>query len=87
MFVTATIHTEGTTTVLTVPLAAVHGEGSEQPYVFTALEDNRFERRPVTLGAKSEDRVAITAGLTAQDRVVTEGSILLKAEADRQADG
>lgn len=87
MFVTAIIHTEGTATVLTVPLAAVHGEGSEQPYVFAALENNRFEQRPVTLGAKSGDRVAITAGLTAQDRVVTEGSILLNAEADRQANG
>lgn len=85
MFVTASIHTEGTTTALTVPLAAVHGEGSEQPYVFAVVDDDRFERRPVTLGAKVDDRVAITAGLTAQDRVVTEGSILLKAEADRQA--
>ena len=87
MFVTASIRTGGTATMLTVPLAAVHGEGSEQPYVFAVLDDARFERRPVTLGAKSEDRVAITAGLTAQDRVVTEGSILLNAEADSQADG
>jgi cobalt-zinc-cadmium efflux system membrane fusion protein len=87
MFVTASIHTEGTASVLTVPLAAVHGEGSEQPYVFAVLDDDRFERRPVTLGAKVGDSVAITVGLTAQDRVVTEGSILLKAEADRQANG
>jgi cobalt-zinc-cadmium efflux system membrane fusion protein len=87
MFVTATIHTEGTVPVLTVPLAAVHGEGSEQPYVFTAREDGHFERRPVALGVKSGDRVAITAGLSAEDRVVTEGSILLNAEADLQTKG
>jgi cobalt-zinc-cadmium efflux system membrane fusion protein len=87
MFVTASIHTGGTTVVLTVSLAAVHGEGSEHPYVFTALENDRFERRPVTLGAKSEERVAITAGLTAQDRVVTDGSILLNAESDQPANG
>jgi len=87
MFVTASIHTEGTTTVLTVSLAAVHGEGSEQPHVFTTLENDRFERRPVTLGARVEDRVAISAGLTAQDHVVTEGSILLNAETDSQANG
>ncbi len=85
MFVTATVRTEGTATVITVPLAAVHGEGSAQPYVFTALDGNRFVRRPVTLGAKSENRIAITKGLSVQDRIVTEGSILLKAEADRQA--
>lgn len=85
MFVTATVHTTGSTSVLTVPVAAVHGEGAGQPYVFTAIDGNRFARRPVTLGAKINDRVAISSGLAAQDRVVTTGSILLKAEADRQA--
>ncbi len=85
MFVTATVRTESTATVVTVPLAAVHGEGTAQPYVFTVLEGNRFARRPVTLGAKAEDHIAITNGLSVQDRIVTEGSILLKAEADRQA--
>lgn len=86
MFVTATIRSAGNTTVLTVPLAAVHGEGSDQPYVFTAVGDNRFIRRRITLGARSDDRIIVTEGLSAEDRVVTEGSILLKAEADRPAD-
>jgi cobalt-zinc-cadmium efflux system membrane fusion protein len=85
MFVTATIRTEGNTAVLTAPLAAVHGEGSDQPYVFVAGADSRFIRRRVTLGARSEGRIIITEGLSAEDRVVTEGSILLKAEAERQA--
>jgi cobalt-zinc-cadmium efflux system membrane fusion protein len=85
MFVTASVHTTGTATVLTVPLAAVHGEGTGQPYVFAGVDGNRFARRPVTLGAKVDDRVAVLTGLSPQDRVVTTGSILLKAEADRQA--
>jgi len=87
MFVTATVHTSGTTTVLTVPIAAVHGEGSGQPYVFVGANGNRFTRRPVTLGAKVNDRVAVVDGLSPQDQVVTAGSILLKAEADRQTNG
>ena len=86
MFVTATVRTSSTAAVLTVPLTAVHGEGSAQPYVFIALDDDRFTRRAVTLGAKSEDRVTVTSGLSAQDHVVSEGSILLKAEADRHID-
>ena len=85
MFVTATVHTAARTRVLTVSLAAVHGEGSGQPYVFTAVDDGRFVRHAVVLGAKSNDQVVITSGLSVQDHVVTEGSILLKAEADRQA--
>lgn len=84
MFVTATVHTSGSAPVLTVPVAAVHGEGSGQAYVFTGSDGNRFVRRAVTLGAKVNDRIAILAGLSPQDQVVTAGSILLKAEADHQ---
>jgi RND family efflux transporter MFP subunit len=87
MFVTATVYTPGTTTVLSVPLAAVHGEGTGQPYVFSVLDDDRVVRRPVTLGSKWDGRIAIAAGLSPQDRVVTSGSILLRAEADRQTEG
>jgi len=83
MFVTATVHTSSSATVLTIPLAAVHGEGSGQPYVFSALDDTRFTRRPVTLGAEANGRVAVVAGLSATDRIATEGSILLKAAADQ----
>jgi membrane fusion protein, heavy metal efflux system len=85
MFVTATVHTASSVTVLTVPLAAVHGEGSAQPFVFVAADETRVVRRAVTLGPKVDDRVVVAAGLAATDRVVTQGSILLKAEADRQA--
>jgi membrane fusion protein, heavy metal efflux system len=87
MFVTATVHTSGTATVLSVPMAAVHGEGAGHPYVFIGADANRFVRRAVTLGTKSDDRVTILSGLSPQDQVVTTGSILLKAEADRQANG
>jgi cobalt-zinc-cadmium efflux system membrane fusion protein len=85
MFVTATVHTSGSATVLTVPVAAVHGEGTGQAYVFAAVDGTHFVRRAVTLGAKTNDRVAILDGLSPDARVVTAGSILLKAEADRQA--
>jgi cobalt-zinc-cadmium efflux system membrane fusion protein len=87
MFVTVTVQTQGTATVLSVPLAAVHGEGLGQPYVFVVLDDNRFTPRGVTLGDKFDGRATIVSGLTPQDRVVTEGSILLKAEAARRSEG
>ena len=85
MFVTATVSTTSSVTVLTVPIAAVHGEGAGQSYVFAVVGNDRVVRRPVTLGSRWDGRVAVTDGLSAEDRVVTTGSILLKAEADRQA--
>jgi membrane fusion protein, heavy metal efflux system len=87
MFVTATVSAEGTTTALSVPLAAIHGEGVGQPYVFVVLGDDRAVPRSVTLGDKFSDRAVILSGLGPEDRVVTEGSILLKAEEARQAEG
>lgn len=85
MFVTATVSSSSSVTVLTVPVAAVHGESAGQSYVFTVVGNDRVVRRPVTLGSRWDGRVAVTDGLSAQDRVVTAGSILLKAEAERQA--
>ena len=85
MFVTVAIRTGGTATVLSVPLAAVHGEGSAQPYVFAALDEGRFVRRPVRLGTKVGESVTVLEGLSERDRIVGQGSLLLKAEADRQA--
>ncbi len=82
MFVTVTVQTTATKSIATVPLAAVHGEGTGQAYVF-AVEGTRLVRRPVTLGTKSDHRVAVTDGLTVDDRIVTEGSILFKAQTER----
>lgn len=87
MFVTVAVETGGNATVLSVPVAAVHGEAAGQPYVFLAVDGDRFVRHAVTLGARLGDAVAIASGLNEHDRVVTEGSLLLKAEADRQANG
>lgn len=65
---------------LTVPKNAVqYDEG--KPVVFVRSDDQSFTRRPVTLGVESNDRVEITGGVKAGEKVVTIGSHLLKAEA------
>jgi cobalt-zinc-cadmium efflux system membrane fusion protein len=86
MFVTASIRTEGTASLLSIPLAALHGEGLGQPYVFVAVDSDHFVPRAVGLGDKFGDRVVVSGGLSKDDRIVTQGSILLKAEAARQTD-
>ncbi|TGL95497.1 efflux RND transporter periplasmic adaptor subunit [Leptospira barantonii] len=49
-----------------------------QNYVFVEESPHEFTRREVTLGISSMDRVNVIEGLTRGDRVVVEGSILLK---------
>jgi len=77
MFVNVAIAT-GTTRVLTVAQSAVHREGAET-YVLVAKGKDQLERRSVVVGEDLGDAVEITSGLGADDRIVSTGSILLKA--------
>jgi cobalt-zinc-cadmium efflux system membrane fusion protein len=76
MFVKVSIAT-GVGRVLTVPLTAIHREGTET-YVLIERGKDDYARRPVQLGAEANGAAEVREGLTTQDRVVTTGSILLK---------
>jgi len=59
------------TGVLTVPRAAVLYDG-DTPYVFL-VSGAKAVRRPVEIGLELTDRVELTSGVQADDRVVIEG--------------
>jgi multidrug efflux pump subunit AcrA (membrane-fusion protein) len=48
--------------------------------VFVALDGNRFEKRVVKLGQEQHGRVQVLEGVKPGDKVVTEGSFILKSE-------
>ena len=60
-----------------VPAAAIVDDAG-RPIVFVQREGETFERRAVTLGPRSGDRVQITEGVEAGDRVVTKGAYLVR---------
>jgi cobalt-zinc-cadmium efflux system membrane fusion protein len=69
---------ESTTPV--VPVAAVQNINNQQ-VIFTATGDpNIFAMRPVRLGAESNGYYPVLEGLTVGDRIVTDGSFMLRAE-------
>ena len=70
---------------LTVPRDAVVDTGRAQ-HVFVAAGD-RFEPRPVTVGARLSDRVEILDGVTAGEHVVSAGVFLLDSESRLRASG
>lgn len=81
--VTATIHASGPRqTYLKVPREAVTRIDA-LPTVFVVRGERRVEPREVTLGAEDSESVAIVAGLTAGEAVVTRGVLALKAEVFR----
>ena len=75
MFANVEIVTAGRTSALTIPLSAVLDDGGKS--VVFVQTDKGYEKREVTLGLKSDDRVEIAQGLNAGDKVVTKGNYLL----------
>jgi multidrug efflux pump subunit AcrA (membrane-fusion protein) len=69
---------------LLVPAEAVLDTGDRQT-VFVDLGDGYLEPRQVVVGERYGDRVAITRGLAAGERVVSSGTFLIDAESQLKA--
>ena len=63
-----------------VPAAAVQNVAGQQVVFLPTNDPNVFAMRPVRLGPESEGRYIVHEGLTVGDRVVTNGSFMLRAE-------
>lgn len=79
MFVSVMMDT-GSSMVLAIPQSAVHVDEG-QTFVLVEKEKGNYERRPVKVGADLDGVVEVLEGITAQDRIVSAGSILLKKNA------
>jgi cobalt-zinc-cadmium efflux system membrane fusion protein len=79
MFARARIVTTHTDRAVVVPMSAVQNV-TGIPVVFVKFSDDLFEARPVTLGAKHDDRVEIVAGLSAHESLVVAGGFALKSQ-------
>jgi membrane fusion protein, copper/silver efflux system len=73
-----------TTPQLTVPADAVLDTGDRQT-VFVDLGNGYLEPRQVTVGEHFGDRVAITRGVSAGERVVASGTFLIDSESQLRA--
>jgi RND family efflux transporter MFP subunit len=80
MFANVEIVTAAKRTAISVPLAAVLDDGG-RPVLFVA-EGNGYQKKGVTLGLKSNDRVEIVEGLKEGDKVVVKGNYLLLEQAN-----
>lgn len=71
---------EAERTVPVIPIAAVQNINNQQ-VVFVATDDpSVFALRPVRLGTESNGRFPVLEGLSVGERIVTDGSFLLRAE-------
>lgn len=71
-------HSRATPTPIEIPVKAVFFKDSRH-FVFVENSPDKYQRQSVEVGAEHFGRVRITSGLSAGQRVVTEGSLLLQA--------
>jgi RND family efflux transporter MFP subunit len=88
MFVTASFQTGAGQRMTMVARAAVQSVG-ERTVVYVPVdgEEGKFTERPVKLGQPAGDIVQVLEGLKPGEKVVTEGSFFLRAEAARMRSG
>jgi len=79
MFADVEITTDVLQNVLIIPDAALQTDEDRQ-IIFVALEGNKYQKRAVTLGLEEEGRVQVLEGVKQGEKVVTDGSFILKSE-------
>lgn len=81
MFARVTLLGTETEPVLHVPREALI-RGSDSDRLVLSLGDGRFRSQLVETGIESGDRVAISSGLSADDKIVTSGQFLIDSESN-----
>lgn len=79
MYATIAVESAADDKAFVIPLTAVFTEG-DADYVFVALDDNHYRQRRVEIGLRMKDQAVIKQGLQANEMLVTEGALMLRAE-------
>jgi cobalt-zinc-cadmium efflux system membrane fusion protein len=66
-----------------VPLTALFTE-EESDWLFVAIGDGHYQKRPVKAGLRLKDRAVILDGLKPGERLVVDGALLLRTEEDAE---
>jgi len=85
MFATVTFFLAEADSIITVPSKAVLTE-SGSSFVYLAKPDNTFVRQKVDVQPGEAGRLRLISGLNVGDRIVSDGTILLRAEEDKKGD-
>jgi cobalt-zinc-cadmium efflux system membrane fusion protein len=86
MFVNIRLLLPGTQQTVFVPQVAVLADEGRQ-FVFVHKEGDYWIRRPVTTGERFNDQVSIIKGLTPGQKIIADGSFMLKSDVLREKMG
>ncbi len=84
MFAAVSLAVDDTEQALTIPASAILNEG-DRTFVYVVVDEHTFARRAIETAPETADTRRVVSGLKAGDRVVTSGTVLLRAQEDRNA--
>jgi cobalt-zinc-cadmium efflux system membrane fusion protein len=68
---------------IVIPLNSLFTEG-ESDWVFVAMDQGHYQKRPVKVGLRLKDKAVIDEGLKPGERLVVSGALLLRTEQDAE---
>ncbi len=77
-YVRVSIHSHRESRGILAPVSAVLRDDENLPFLFVAGSDGTFARRRITTGAQVGDRIEVSAGLSAGDRIVSQGGLFMQ---------
>lgn len=78
MFVRMEIHSGNARKGFVIPAAAMLRNDDNLPFVFVSQVDGSFARRSITYGYRVGDGYEVTSGLSAGDKVLTDGALFIQ---------
>ncbi len=85
MYAAIEVQSEPSDKAVVVPLTALFTE-DESDWLFVAIGDGHYQKRPVKVGLRLKDRAVILEGLNPGERLVIDGALLLRTEEDAEQD-
>lgn len=85
MYATITVESDPADQAIMIPLTAVFTE-DEADYVFVAIDDNHYRQQAVKIELRLKDKAIIKQGLKADELLVSEGALMLRAEEEVDTD-
>ena len=78
MFVRVQIHSGNARKGFVIPASAMLRNDDNLPFVFVSQPDGSFARRSITYGYRVGDGYEVTSGLSAGDKVLTDGALFIQ---------
>ncbi|HUL13407.1 MAG TPA: efflux RND transporter periplasmic adaptor subunit [Methylococcaceae bacterium] len=86
MYAAIDVQSEPGDRAVVVPLSALFTEG-ESDWLFVAIGDGHYQKRPVKVGLRLKDKAVVEEGLNPGERLVVDGALLLRTEEETESAG